>query len=67
MKQVKKADSKSAPKKKPKLVKKPNENVYRFPEETVDVYMADFSTGLTRKIYWNMAMSNLKKWLKTFF
>ena len=39
MKQVKKADSKSAPKKKPKLVKKPNENVYKFTDEAIEDFL----------------------------
>ena len=67
MKQKKQADKSAKKQAKPKLVKKPKEDVYRFPDETIDVYMADFPTGLTRRLYWNMAMSNLKKWLKTFF
>lgn len=67
MKQKKQADKKSAPKKqaKPKLVKKPKENVYT--DETIDVYMADLPIGVTRRLYWNMAMTNLKSWIKTFF
>ena len=65
MKQKKQAD-KSA-KSKPKLVKKPNENVYKFTDEAIEDFLVDIPNGVTRRIYWNMAMSNLKKWLKTFF
>lgn len=64
MKQTKKAGNKPAPKQaKPKLVKKAKPSA----KEEIDVFMADLPKRLTRRLYFNMAMSNLKNWLKTFF
>jgi hypothetical protein len=64
MKQTKKAD-KSAPKKtaKPKLVKKK----ILVEDTDADDFLVDLPKSTLRKLYWNMAISNFKSWIKSFF
>lgn len=61
MKQTKKAGNKPAPK--PKLVKKAKPSA----EQELDMFIAELPNKTKRYLYWGMAISNLKRWLKTFF
>lgn len=67
MKQKKQADKSAKKQTKPKLVKKHKEDVYQFTDEAIEDFLVDIPKGVTRRIYWNMAISNFKSWLKTFF
>jgi hypothetical protein len=64
MKQQKKAD-KSAPKKvaKPKLVKKK----IVVEDTDIDTFLIDIPKSQLRKLYWNMGISNIRKWIQSFF
>jgi hypothetical protein len=69
MKQTKKADNKSANKvakkatSKPKLVKK----TIVVEDTDIDTFLIDIPKSQLRKLYWNMGVSNIRKWIQSFF
>jgi hypothetical protein len=69
MKQTKKADNKSANKvakkatSKPKLVKKK----ILVEDTDADDFLVDLPKSTLRNLYWNMAVTNFKSWIKSFF
>jgi hypothetical protein len=68
MKQTKKADNKSANKQvakkaKPKLVKKK----ILVEDTDADDFLVDLPKSTLRNLYWNMAVTNFKSWIKSFF